>query len=55
MEILQGRVWFQDGVELTLQPWVVEAMGLSALRSLRLIGMQTKANHRLSDGVDIDR
>jgi hypothetical protein len=55
MEILLGRAWSQDGVELMLQSWVVKMMGLSALRSLHLIGMQTKASHRLGDGVDVGR
>jgi hypothetical protein len=53
MEILLGQAWSQDGVKLTLQPWVLEAIGLSALRSLFLIGMQTKASHQLGDGVDV--
>jgi hypothetical protein len=55
MEIFLGQAWPQDGVKLTLQPWVVETMGLSAPRSLRLIGMQTKASHQLGNGVDIGR
>jgi hypothetical protein len=55
MEILLGWVRSQDGVELMLQPWVVEVVGLSALRSLRLIGMQTKAGHQLNDGFDVGR
>jgi hypothetical protein len=45
MEILLGRAWSQDGIKLTLQPWVVEVVGLSALRSLCLIDVQTKAGH----------
>ena len=55
MEILLGRSWSQDGVKLTLQPWVVEAKGLSTLRSRRLVGMQTKAGHRLDDGTDVGK
>jgi hypothetical protein len=55
MKILLGLAWSQDGVKLTFQPWVVEVVGLSALRSLRLVGMQTKANHLLDDGVDVGR
>jgi hypothetical protein len=53
MKIFLGRVWSRDGVELTLQPQVVEVVGLSAPRSLCLIGMQTKVGHRLDDEVNV--
>jgi hypothetical protein len=39
MEIFLGRSWPQDGVKLTLQPRVVETMGLNAPGSLCLVGM----------------
>jgi hypothetical protein len=55
MEILLGWMWSQDGVELKLQPRVVEVVGLSALKGLRLNGMQTKADYQLSDGVNVGR
>jgi hypothetical protein len=55
MEIFQGRAWTQDGVELTLQPRVVETMGLNTLGSPCLVGMQAKTIHRLRDGVDVGR
>jgi hypothetical protein len=55
VKIFLGQAWSQDGVKLTLRPEVVETMGLNAPRSLCLVGMQAKANHRLGDGVDIGR
>jgi hypothetical protein len=55
MEIFLGRACPQDGVKLTLQPQVVKTMGLSAPKSLCLIGMQTKASHQPDDGIDIGR
>jgi hypothetical protein len=45
MEIFLGRSWPKDGVKLTLQPWVVKTMGLNALGSPCLVGMQSKTNH----------
>jgi hypothetical protein len=55
MEIFLGRACPQDGVKLTLQPQMVKTMGLSTPKSLRLIGMQTKASHRPGDGIDVGR